>query len=54
MNVDARDNVEVVRVGGLDAGENFVISRSGDHGGVVAGEFGVGEIELRRVGCEGG
>ncbi len=43
MDIDARGNVEVVGVGGLDAGENFVIGGSGNHGGVIASEFGVRE-----------
>lgn len=43
MNIDAGSDIEFVGVGGLDAGEDFVIGGGGDHGGVIAGEFGIRE-----------
>ena len=39
FNFGAGKDVEFVRVGGFDAGLNFVVSGGGDHGGVIAGEF---------------
>lgn len=45
MDRNARSNIEVVRVGGLDAGEDLIIGGGGNHGGVIAGEFGIGEEE---------
>ena len=35
----AGENIKLVRVGGGDAREDFIIGGSSDHGGVVAGEF---------------
>ena len=35
----------MVGIARLDAGGDFVVSGGGDHGGVVAGEFFVGEEE---------
>lgn len=42
-------NIELVRVGGGDARKDFVIGRCVDHGSVVAGVFGGGEVDIEVV-----
>ena len=39
FNLGTRKDIELIRVGRLDAGLNFVVSGGGDHGGIIAGEF---------------
>ena len=45
MDRRAREKVEVIRVGRFYAGCDFIEGGGGDHGGIVAGEFFVGEEE---------
>lgn len=45
----ARKNIKIERIGGFDAGLNFIKSGGGDHGGIIAGKTRFGEEELRRV-----
>ncbi len=48
----AGKDVKGVRVGGLNAGEDFVISGGANHSGIVAGELRVGEEEIEVVGID--
>lgn len=34
-----RENIKLVRVNGLDAGKDFIVSSGTDHGGIIAGEL---------------
>lgn len=45
MDRRAREKVEVIRIGRFYAGGDFIEGGGGDHGGIVAGEFFVGEEE---------
>ena len=54
FNRGAGEDVELVRVGRRDAGEDFVIGGGTDHGGVVTGELRLGEENLNVAGKGGG